>query len=362
MSVISPPAVVVAQEAESFLRQCAEWLGWDHERHARRRAAVLDELARTGTYRHTPAELVLGAKLAWRNHTRCVGKLYWKTLMVRDCRRLHHPGAIAAALTTHLARAHNGGAIRPIITVFPPDTPTTPGPHIVSPQLIRYAGYEQPDGTRRGDPANTALTRLARELGWRGDGGDFDRLPVLIRDSRGDLTRHDLPPDACPDVPITHPDHPWFAELGLRWYSCPTVSDMRLEIGGVTYPAAPFTGWYVGTEIGTRNFGDRDRYDLLPVIARRLGLSTGDDRGLWKDRALTELNVAVLTSYERAGVRMLDHHTMADQFHRYVQARRRAGEEVHAEWGWIIPPTAASATPVFHDSYDPAVVSPNFFR
>ena len=51
----------------------------------------------------------------------------------------------------------------------------------------------------------------------------------------------------------------------------PAISNMPLSIGGVTYPAAPFNGWYLGTEIGARNLADAQRYDLLPVVARRDG-------------------------------------------------------------------------------------------
>lgn len=58
---------------------------------------------------------------------------------------------------------------------------------------------------------------------------------------------------------------PWFEEMGLRWYALPAVSNMLLEIGGLQFPAAPFNGWYMGTEIGTRNLCDRHRYNLLPV-------------------------------------------------------------------------------------------------
>ena len=48
----------------------------------------------------------------------------------------------------------------------------------------------------------------------------------------------------------------------LRWHAVPAISNMPLRIGGVTYPAAPFNGWYLGTEIGARNLIDIDRYDM----------------------------------------------------------------------------------------------------
>jgi nitric-oxide synthase len=74
-------------------------------------------------------------------------------------------------------------------------------------------------------------------------------------------------------VPLRHPDHAWFGDRGLRWYALPAVSNMYLRIGGIRYPAAPFSGWYMCTEIA-RDLGDTFRYDQLPVIAAGLGLNT----------------------------------------------------------------------------------------
>jgi nitric-oxide synthase len=59
-------------------------------------AARLAEAAQEWT--PTSAELTWGAKVAWRNSTRCVGRLYWEALEVRDLRGLHTPGAVYAAL------------------------------------------------------------------------------------------------------------------------------------------------------------------------------------------------------------------------------------------------------------------------
>lgn len=347
----------VREEAETFLEACAREFGWTYARHRLRWAYVSRELAETGTYTHTPQELAFGAKLAWYNHNRCIGKLHWRTLAVRDCRTERTGKAIAESLQIHLEQAFNGGWIQPVISIFAPDAPGLPGPSIVSSQLVQYAGYDEPTGKVRGDPANRGITRQLENLGWAPGRGAFDRLPVLIDD--GELTWHELDERDCPDVLITHPQ---LADLGMRWYAFPTVSNMRLEIGGINYPAAPFTGWYVSTEIGARDFGDRNRYDLLPAVAQCLGLDTSNDRTLWKDRALLELNIAVLTSFKAAGVRMVDHHTMADQFHRFVQAQQRNGHTVTGEWGWLVPPMAGSATPVFHETYDTTVRRPNFFR
>lgn len=73
---------------------------------------------------------------------------------------------------------------------------------------------------------------------------------------------------------LTHARAPrlqWFAELGLRWYALPAVSNMLLEIGGLEFPAAPFSGWYMSTEIGTRNLCDPHRYNILEVSASGSG-------------------------------------------------------------------------------------------
>src|SRR5215470_16705731 len=128
----------------------------------RRLRQVRRQIATTGTYRHTTAELEYGARVAWRNSARCIGRLYWQSLRVRDRREITAAPDIAAESVAHLREATNDGRIRPVITVFAPDRPGAPGPRILSPQLVRYAGYETAGGVH-GDPANADITRLASE-------------------------------------------------------------------------------------------------------------------------------------------------------------------------------------------------------
>ncbi len=59
-------------------------------------------------------------------------------------------------------------------------------------------------------------------------------------------------------VPIHHPDNEAFSNLGLQWYTVPAVSNMELSVGGLTYTAMPFNGWYADTEI-VRNLTDASR-------------------------------------------------------------------------------------------------------
>ena len=330
----------------------------------RRLRQVRREIETTGTYWHSPAELDFGARVAWRNSSRCIGRLYWHSLRVRDRREVTAAADIAAESVRHLRQATNGGRIRPVITVFAPDAPGRPGPRILSSQLIRYAGYQAADGIVLGDPANTDITRVARCLGWPGGrpAGRFDILPLLVQEAGAPVTRHELPADEVLEVPIRHPEFGWFADLELRWYAVPVISDMYLDVGGVCYPAAPFNGWYMCTEIGSRDLGDSGRYDQLPVIAKRMGLSTASDRTLWKDKAMTELNLAVLHSFSRAGVTISDHHTESVRFLQHVEREERQGRACPADWTWIVPPAASSATPVFHRYYQDFDQAPNFYR
>ncbi|WP_254552684.1 nitric oxide synthase oxygenase [Kitasatospora sp. MMS16-BH015] len=351
--MVEPEAGSLVGQAVAFVRQYHREQPAAGDEAVRVRQ-VLAEIERTGSYRHTPQELAFGARVAWRNAARCIGRLYWRSLVVRDLRHLDGPEEIARECFEHLRLAGNGGRIRPVVSVFAPDGPDGPGPRIENPQLIRYAGHRQPDGGRIGDPATAELTDLARDLGWKGGQEPFEVLPLLVT-GRGELRPrwYELPEDTTLEVELRHPEHAWFAELGLRWYAVPAISDMVLEIGGVRYPAAPFNGWYMGTEIGARNLADADRYDQLPVIAEHLGLDTSSERTLWRDRALIELNLAVLHSFQEAGVTMADHHTESDRFLRHIAQEARLGRPTPADWSWIVPPVSGGLTPVYHRYYDP---------
>lgn len=358
----NPHQNLLLQEASEYIHLFHQECGFLDEAPGRL-AEVQAEIAHTGTYLQSAAELTYGARVAWRNNTRCIGRLHWQTLAVRDMRHLSTAEEIFQALLDHLRFATNGGKIRSTITVFAPALPGQAGIRIWNPQLIRYAGYRQPDGTIIGDPLHADLTDDLRNLGWRGGAGTpFDLLPIVIKLPDQPPQLFELPADLVLEVPLSHPDYTWFAELGLKWHALPVISNMRLEIGGISYTAAPFNGWYMGTEIGARNLGDVNRYNLLPVIAKRMGLDTGSDRSLWKDRALVELNVAVLSSFASHGVTVVDHHTASRQFLLHDAREQRCGRSVPAHWTWLVPPISGSASPLFHIStYKNIKSKPNFF-
>ena len=103
---------------------------------------VLADIERTGTYRHTTNELSWGAKTAWRNASRCIGRLYWNSLQVRDRRRIHSAAGVAAECFDHLRTAWRGGRIRPTITVFPADRPDGPVARIWN--VLQHRGFPPP--------------------------------------------------------------------------------------------------------------------------------------------------------------------------------------------------------------------------
>lgn len=326
-----------------------------------RLAEVYQEYRRSRTYWQTPEELAYGAKVAWRNSANCIGRIFWQSLIVRDLRHLTTAREIFAALVEHIELATNNGSIRPHISIFAPQQPGKKGIRIWNPQLIRYAGYRQADGKVVGDPAQCEFTEICQHLGWTGRGTQFDVLPLIIQMPDRPPEWFEIPSKVILEVPLSHPDYPWFADLGLKWHALPAVSDWRLEIGGICYPTAPFSGWYMCTEIGARNLGDVQRYNLLPIIAEKMGLNTGSKLSLWKDQALVVLNAAVLHSFAQQGVSIVDHHTASSQFIQHMEREAQAGRMVPADWGRIVPPLSASATEVFHQEMENICLKPNFF-
>ena len=310
----------------------------------------------------TSAELTWAGRVAWRNHARCIGRLYWRTLAVRDERTIDTADGMIASLLDHVALAQADGTVRSVMTVFaPPERAGGPAPRIWNHQLCGYAGYRGRGGAVRGDPKNVALTEQALALGWEApaEPGAFDLLPWIVAGRNGPPQLFRPPAGLLREVGLRHPDLPWFEGLGLRWYAVPVVTDLRLRAAGTDYPAAPFNGWYMGTEIA-RNLADTERYNLLPLIADKLGLDRRSERTLWKDRALLELNVAVLHSFGADGVRLVDHHTASVEFMKFCEREKSAGRDVSARWDWIVPPMSPSTTQVFHTPMREFPTTPDF--
>lgn len=323
---------------------------------------VSREIETTGSYVHTEPELTFGARVAWRNSVRCIGRGRWRGLVVRDQRQVSGSDAIFASILQHVREATNGGRIRSTVSVFAPDGPAGPRVQIWNEQFFRYAGWRNGDGSVTGDPRMAEFTARVENLGWvPPERGRFTLLPLVIQTGKDRPRLFEFPAEDVAEVPISHPDYPWFTDLGLRWYALPVVSHLRLSIGGINYSAAPFNGFYVGDEIASRDLADQERYNQVPEVARRLGLDTTSNRSMWRERALVELNRAVLHSFDTAGYSISDHHAEAQRFMTFVAEEEQAGRCVRADWTWLNSHLAPPQTPTFFHYFDTTQVNPNLW-
>ncbi|WP_157579285.1 nitric oxide synthase oxygenase [Spirosoma montaniterrae] len=350
------------RQAREFIGQIAAELDWEAAKTERRLAEIEREIHATGTYTHTFDELSYGAQLAWRNSSKCIGRIAWRNLIVRDLRHVTDPDEIFRECAEHMRLATNGGNMQIVMNVFRPKQPQEHwGPRIWNSQYVRFAAYELEDGSVLGDQANLALTKALIRQGWvpPAQKTAFDYLPLVI-DVPGHLPRmYEFEPDDVLMVPIEHPFYPEFDALKLQWCAIPAITNFRMEIGGISYGCVPFNGWFMETEIA-RNLWEEGRYNKAEFIARTMGLDTSTEQTLWRDRAFLELNVAVLHSFSKAKVTLVDHQTASRQFIAHDQREKRAGRECPAQWSWVTPAAGGSSTSVWHHEMRDFYLSPNF--
>jgi nitric-oxide synthase len=204
--------------ATAFLRMYHAEQGGPGRWERHRLAEVRAEIERTGTYTHTREELVFGTRVAWREANRSVGREYWLGIEVRDMRHVSGPEGIFAEVVNHLELTSQRGRypIRPVISIFSPSVPHQPVTRIWNRRLVARAGYQRPNGTMAGDRHTVEFTRTVLAYGW--EAGDV--LPLVVDSPRDGVRLFDLPERAR--IPVK------------------TVANLRLCIGGISYPLAPF--------------------------------------------------------------------------------------------------------------------------
>ncbi|KAK2831745.1 hypothetical protein Q7C36_016831 [Tachysurus vachellii] len=331
------------------------------DEHLARVNEVANEIDATGTYQLTPEELAYGAKQAWRNAPRCIGRIQWSNLQVFDARKCRTPKEMFQFLCCHMKFATNGGNLRSAITIFPQRTDGQHDFRVWNSQLVKYAGYQMEDGQIIGDPASVEFTEICVQLGWTPKYGAFDVLPLILQANGEDPELFEIPPELVLEVEMEHPQYKWFKDLNLRWYALPAVSGMMLEVGGLEFTACPFNGWYMGTEIGVRDFCDTHRYNILEKVGRLMGLDTHNLSSLWKDEALVAINVAVIHSFQKNKVTITDHHSAAESFIKHMETEVRLRGGCPADWVWLVPPMSGSLTPVFHQEMINYILSPFYY-
>ena len=100
--------------AKDFYQHIKVELGWSDGQLDKRLLEIEQEIAATGSYTQTSTELELGARLAWRNSAKCIGRISWNTLKVRDCRHIGEPGQMFAEVEKHLLEATAGTNIQSV--------------------------------------------------------------------------------------------------------------------------------------------------------------------------------------------------------------------------------------------------------
>ena len=140
------------------------------------------------------------------------------------------------------------------------------------------------------------------------------------------------------------------------------------EVTGRSVKAAPWValkvvapGFIVVTLALPVALADAEHLPFPDAYFDRVTVAFGLRNMTHKDRALVELNIAVLHSFARQGVTIVDHHTASRQLLRHEERECQAGRLTPADWGWIVPPLSGSTTPVFHRHYENTILTPNYF-
>jgi hypothetical protein len=104
--------------------------------------------------------------VAWRNSTRCIGRLHWHNLVVRDRRALRSAEESFLALIEHVRLSTGSGKVVPMITIFALEHSDQRPVRIWNRRLIDYAGYRRSDGSILGDPLNVRFSEVVAN--WAG--------------------------------------------------------------------------------------------------------------------------------------------------------------------------------------------------
>ena len=350
----------IRKEAYDFLAIYRQDKTMSDEDYDQRLEQIDVDIHNTGVYQLTTQELEYGCQLAWRNAARCINRLFWSSLKVIDRRHVNTNDQMFAEICDHIREAYNKGTLQATTLVLGRES------RMWSTQYFRFACYEQEDGSMLGDPANRELTKVAMELGWnkpQKQRTQWDLLPIIVQvDQNTPPSWYELPEDLRLIVFLSHPDAKYDAaikKLGLRWVVQPFVADKAIEIGGIVFKCVPFSGWFMGTEIG-RNLCDVQRYNFIPKIAALLDLdvTAAANSQLNVDRIYIEINAAVLHSFQRAKIAIVDHHTAATGFIKFMKQEVKQRGNTPADWVWLVPPVSSGMSVVFHQEMLNYVVKP----
>ncbi|CAG0903117.1 unnamed protein product, partial [Darwinula stevensoni] len=108
----------VLRLAKDFIDNFYADIGMSETAAQRDRSAAIElQVTSTGTYDLTSDELAFGARNAWRNASRCIGRIHWPPLkrktapQVFDARGATTTAGMFQAICDHIKYGTNGGKI-----------------------------------------------------------------------------------------------------------------------------------------------------------------------------------------------------------------------------------------------------------
>ena len=131
---------------------------------SQRWSEVESSIKKNKHFKMTTEELLHAVKYAWRNATRCIGKIWWETLALRDCRHVKSVDELFKKICQHLKESTNNGKIKPTISVFPQRMPGESDQfRIWNSNVLMYAGYLDPNDTGSviGNKSNVEFTQVS---------------------------------------------------------------------------------------------------------------------------------------------------------------------------------------------------------
>jgi len=109
---------------------------------------------------------------------------------------------------------------------------------------------------------------------------------------------------------------------------------------GLRYTAAPFNGWYMGTETARAELRGLVPLHLLPVVGAQDGRSTPSTYPSLFCFSSSPWCRFTLRSFTRSRMRLHyygPHHSSSNAFDNFEAIESDAGRVVHSNWSWIVP-------------------------
>ena len=93
-----------------------------------------------------------------------------------------------------------------------------------------------------------------------------------------------------------------------------------------------------------------------------MDLDRSNNMTLWKDRVALELNIAILHSFSKTGVTIVDQHSSLEQYMIHMKNEMRERGGCPSDWVWLNPSQSGSLCPVYHQETLHYHLSPSFQR